>query len=68
MSETESPANMYSLHEVRELCLRVYYPNDCGQLVLRTDLDWYKDVLPIAIDPKGSFASSNWRPHIRSSI
>src|SRR5664279_5326331 len=39
MSETESPANMYSLHEVRELCLRVYYPNDCGQLVLRTDLD-----------------------------
>ena len=68
MSETESPANMYSLHEVRELCLRVYYPNDCGQLVLRTDLDWHKDVLPIAIDPKGSFASSNWRPHIRSSI
>ena len=56
MSETESPANMYSLHEVRELCLRVYYPNDCGQLVLRTDLDWHKDVLPIAIDPKGSFA------------
>ena len=56
MSETESPANMYSLHEARELCLRVYYPNDCGQLVLRTDLDWHKDVLPIAIDPKGSFA------------
>ena len=47
---------MYSLDEARELCLRVYYPNLCDQLVLRTDLDWEKDVLPVAIDSKGSFA------------
>ena len=56
MSEAASPANMYSLHEARELCLRVYYPNVSEQLVLRTDLDWDKDVLPIAIDRKDSFA------------
>jgi hypothetical protein len=48
--------NLFSLDEARELPLRVYYPNICGQLVLRTDLDWDKDVLPTAIDPKDSFA------------
>ena len=56
MSEAASPADMYSLHEARELCLRVYYPNVCEQLVLRTDLDWDKDVLPTAIDSTDSFA------------
>ena len=56
MSEAASPADMYSLHEARELCLRVYYPNVCEQLVLRTDLDWDKDVLPTTIDSKDSYA------------
>ncbi|MGB7556719.1 MAG: alpha/beta hydrolase-fold protein [Candidatus Korobacteraceae bacterium] len=56
MGESESPANMYSLREARELSLRIYFPNVCDQLVLRTDLDWEKDVFPVAIDRKDSFA------------
>jgi enterochelin esterase-like enzyme len=56
MPEAASPAEMYSLHEAREVCLRVYYPTTFEQLVLRTDMDWDKDVLPTTIDSKESFA------------
>ncbi len=50
---------MYSLHEARELCLRVHYPAICAQLVLRTDLDWDHDILPSVVDPNGAFADFN---------
>lgn len=56
MSESTTSPNMYSLHDARRLRLRVYYPNDCDQLVLRTDLNWDKDVVPSAIDRAASFA------------
>ena len=59
MSELTSSPNMYSLHETRRLRLRVYYPSDCDQLVLHTDLDWDKDILPSIIDRSASFAEFN---------
>ena len=58
MSETRSSNEIYSLHETRRVRLRVYYPSDLNQLVLRTDLDWDKDILPGTIDRNGSFAES----------
>jgi predicted alpha/beta superfamily hydrolase len=58
-AETSSPVR-YDLHETRQLCLRIHYPADLDQLVLRTDLDWDKDILPSSIDRQGSFAEFNF--------
>ncbi len=55
-SITDIPGAMYSLHEPRRRRLRVHYPAHCDQLVLRTELDWDKDILPVAADPNGLFA------------
>ena len=59
MPETDSETNMYSLREARDLSLRVHYPAAGDQLVLRTDLDWDKDILPSVVDPQGAFAEFN---------
>lgn len=56
MSEAGSPQDLYSLHQKRNVRLRVYYPKDLDQLVLRRDSDWDADVLPRAIDRSSSFA------------
>ena len=58
-AETSTPIR-YDLHETRQLCLRIHYPADLDQLVLRTDLDWDKDILPSSIDRQGSFAEFNF--------
>ena len=47
---------LYALHETRNVRLRIHYPTDLDQLVLRTDMDWDKDILPISIDRDGLFA------------
>jgi len=59
MSQAKSSIDIYSLHETRWVRVRVHYPKELTQLVLRTDLDWDKDILPSAIDHKGSFADFN---------
>jgi hypothetical protein len=58
-AETSTPIR-YDLHETRQLCLRIHYPADLDQLVLRTDLDWDKDILPSSIAREGSFAEFNF--------
>ena len=68
MPEAASPRNLYALHETRRLRLRVYYPSDCDQLVLHTDLDWDKDILPSTIDRSASFAEFNLETTRRSSM
>lgn len=62
-----SPADLYNLHESRQIRLRVHYPTDLDQLVLRTDLDWDKDILPAAIDREGlsaEFIFETTRPFV----
>jgi len=55
MPEPDSPHDLYKLNETRHVRLRIHYPTDLDQIVLRTDLDWDKDVLPTAIDRQGMF-------------
>ena len=56
MPEATSPRNLYKLNETRRVRLRIHYPSDLDQMVLRTNLDWDKDILPSAIDRDHSFA------------
>ena len=56
MSRAKSATAIYSLHETRRVRLRVHYPNHLVQLVMRTDLDWDKDIFPSAVDHNASFA------------
>ena len=56
MSDAASIRSLYSLHETRRVRLRVNYPIGLEQLVLRTQMDWDKDVLPRVTDNAGSFA------------
>lgn len=56
VSRTSSIRSLYALHETRRVRVRVYYPEDLDRVVLRTELDWDKDVPPSLIDPNESFA------------
>ena len=56
MSDAASIRSLCSLHETRRVRLRVHYPIGLEQLVLRTQMDWNKDVLPRVTDNAGSFA------------
>jgi len=50
MPSATSAQNLYALHESRTIRLRIHYPKDLDQLVLRTNMDWDKDILPNSID------------------
>ena len=41
---------------MRKVRLRVHYPDQLDRMVLRTDMDWDKDVLPSTVDRRASFA------------
>jgi hypothetical protein len=56
VSETFSNGDLYSLHAMRKVHLRVHYPEQLDRMVLRTDMDWDKDVLPSTVDRRASFA------------
>ena len=56
MSSVTSSESLYVLHESRTVRLRVHYPDHLDELVLRTDLDWDKDILPTSINHEGLFA------------
>jgi predicted alpha/beta superfamily hydrolase len=56
MSSGTSSQNLYALHETRTVRMRLHYPKNLDQLVLRTELDWDKDILPSSIDQNGLFA------------
>ncbi len=56
MPEATPLGSIYSLHDTHRISLRINYPSGLEQMVLRTELDWDKNVLPIAIDAKGRFA------------
>jgi enterochelin esterase-like enzyme len=59
MSTTSSTRNLYSLHEPRTVRLRVRYPQQLDRMVLRTELDWDKDIPPVAVDSVDCFAEFN---------
>lgn len=48
--------DIYSLNEKCTRRLRIHYSDVRDQLVLRTDMDWSKDILPTTLDRDGSFA------------
>ena len=48
--------SLYTLHETRGVRLRIHYPTDLDEMVLRTELDWDRDILPTTIDRVGLFA------------
>src|SRR5215831_5993481 len=56
MSSVTSSENLYVLHETRTVRIRLHYPKNLDQLVLRTELDWDKDIRPSSIDQNGLFA------------
>jgi len=56
MSSARSTNDIYSLLHSRHVRLRVHYPKDLVEVVLRTDLDWEKDIFPRAVDCHGLFA------------
>jgi predicted alpha/beta superfamily hydrolase len=56
MSSVISSDNLYILHETRTVRIRLHYPKNLDQLVLRTDLNWDQDILPGSIDKNGLFA------------
>jgi predicted alpha/beta superfamily hydrolase len=56
MPEATSSSSLYKLNETRTVRLRIHYPTDLDQMVLRTDMDWDKDIVPTAIDRSGPFA------------
>src|SRR5215469_10717415 len=51
-----SPTDLYELHEKRQVSIRIHYPADHDQLVLRTDADWERDIEPASINRKERFA------------
>src|SRR5262249_20931072 len=60
MGITASTKGLYSLHEPRSVRLRVRYPEHLDRIVLRTELDWDKDIMPSAVDPAECFAEFNF--------
>jgi enterochelin esterase-like enzyme len=48
--------DLYALPEQRRVVVRVCYPQDLDRIVLRTELDWDKDILASSVDLKNSFA------------
>ena len=64
MSDTKSTSKLYTLHERRTVRIRIYYPNDISHLVLRTELDWDKDIHPSAVDHAGSVAEFKFETSI----
>jgi len=46
----------YSLEILCRRQVRVYYPLDRGEILLRADLDWDRDILPSTVDPEGNYA------------
>ena len=56
MPEGTTTRNLYALERPHRVRVRVHYPNGLDQMVLRTELDWDKDILPSTIDRGGSFA------------
>jgi len=56
MPEAALARDLYKLHEKRWVRLRVHYPSDLDQIVLRTGLDWDKDIPPTVINHELSFA------------
>src|SRR5215472_11090878 len=56
MTKTATAKHLYRLHETRSIRLRVHYPAELDELVLRTDIDWDRDIRPNTIDQDGSFA------------
>ena len=61
MPSATSDQKLYALHETRNVRLRIHYPTDLDKLVLRTDLDWEKDILPGSIDRDGLFAEFSFQ-------
>ncbi len=61
MPSATSDQKLYALHETRNVRLRIHYPTDLDKLVLRTDLDWEKDILPSSIDRDGLFAEFSFQ-------
>lgn len=55
MPPKTSSRDLYALHETRNVRLRIHYPKNLDQLVLRTDLDWDKDIPPMSVDHQGLF-------------
>jgi predicted alpha/beta superfamily hydrolase len=47
------PAPMYQTVQHLRRPVHVLYPVDDGELVLRTELDWDRDVEPVAVSPDG---------------
>jgi predicted alpha/beta superfamily hydrolase len=56
VSHLAATKNLYRLNEARSIRLRVHYPTDLDELVLRTDLDWERDVVPTRVDHISLFA------------
>jgi enterochelin esterase-like enzyme len=56
MTQTATAKRLYRLHETRSIRLRVHYPVELDKLVLRTDIDWERDIPPNTIDQEGSVA------------
>jgi predicted alpha/beta superfamily hydrolase len=56
MPTAPSIRKLYALDETHIVRLRLHYPTDLERLVLRTDIDWDKDVLPTSIDRDGLYA------------
>jgi predicted alpha/beta superfamily hydrolase len=58
---------MYQTQTLLRRDLRVHYPAGAGRMVLRTDLDWDKNLEPIEISPEGNtstFALEARRPFL----
>jgi len=56
MSQVTATKNLYRLHETRSIRLRIHYPTDLDKIVLRTEMDWDRDILPTSIDRDGLHA------------
>jgi phosphate uptake regulator len=54
MTQTTTAKQLYRLHEACSIRLRVHYPAELDKLVLRTDIDWERDIPPNTIDQEGS--------------
>src|SRR5262245_11608578 len=51
---TATTDRLYTTRQMLERTLRVGYPTAGGQLTLRTEQDWDKDVDPIAVSEDGN--------------
>ena len=48
-----SSRELYQTRTLLERTLRIAYPPGSGELVLRTELDWNKNVEPVSVTPEG---------------